>query len=186
MNRAGPLLVLLTCRTIVLADDDTERSATPPARLSAHISAMVRAELPGFVPRIEQPAAASPPPSAPAVISNPDILELPKITVREKAPTRVDPLDLMIKSSRKKKLARDFKNSLTGLDAVLNGFSIPVLSPSMAERGRVYRQQQQLEELSRVASAVREVDSKVADSMQKNAVDTQRALDRQNRPAGDK
>lgn len=185
MKRAGTLLALLVCPAALLAEDRQEPSPTGPGRLSAHISAMVRADLPGFVPRKEEPAAPVADPG-PSVARDPDLLELPKITVREKPPPKVDPLDLLVKSGREKKLARDFKNSLSGLDALLNGFSIPILSPSMAERGRAYRQQQQLEELNRVARAVRQLKPGTADALQKDASDAQRALDRQNRPPGDK
>jgi hypothetical protein len=185
MKLTGPFLVALACRTALLADDTQGSPANAPAKLSTHIFAMVRSGLPEYAPRGE-PSSATPPESTSVVAHDPEVLELPKITVRERPPPKVEPLDILIKSERKRKLARDFKNSFTGLDGLLNGFSFPIFSPSMAERGRVYHQQQQLGELNRVAGAVRESDPKAAAGLQKDAADAQRALDRQNRPAGDK
>ena len=181
MQLTGPLLILVAWPTALLADSP-ESAASAPAKVSAHLSAMIRSELPGFVPESATPL--QPRHDESAATHNPDVLELPKITVRKRLPPKIDPLDLLIKTGRDKKLALDFKNSLTGLDALLNGFSFPIFSPTMAERGRVYRQQQQLEELNRVASAVRHDDPKAATGLEKDAAEAQRALDRQNRPAG--
>ncbi len=182
MKLTGPFLVLLAWPTGLLADSP-ESSASASAKASAHVSAMIRADLPGFVPRTD-PASPQLRRDEATVARDPDVLELPKITVRERPPPKIDPLDILVKAGRKKKLAHDFKESFTGLDALLNGFSFPLFSPTMAERGRVYHQQQQLEELNRVGGAVRESDPKAAAGLAQDAAAAQRALDRQNRPAG--
>jgi hypothetical protein len=182
MRLLRPLLVLLAWPIALLADNPESPTSASP-KVSAHISAMIRADLPKFAPRNGQPPSTLSE-SAPALPHDPEVLELPKITVRERPPSRIDPLDLLIKAGREKKLARDFKNSFKGLDGLLNGFSIPILSPTMAERGRVYHQQQQLDELTRVANVVKPSDPKAAAGLQKDAADAQRALDGQNRPAG--
>ncbi|MDI1250846.1 MAG: hypothetical protein PSV13_18425 [Lacunisphaera sp.] len=121
MKAAGLLLLLL--------------AATTSSRLSAEI----RAQLPAFVPPPDQPKNAP----AAATTTDPDVLELPKLTVREKARQRITPNDLMTPRALNKKFAVDYKKSLKGLDAVLNGFSIPLFGPSLAARGRAqYRAQQ--------------------------------------------
>ena len=147
---------------------------------------MIKAELPGYKSQTDPPSLElrrdEP---ASTVGRDPEVLELKKITVRERKPQKIEPLDILVDAGRRKKLALDFKNSLKGLDALLNGFSIPILSASMAERGRVYRQRQQLDELNRIGSAVRESDPKAADDLKKSTTDAQRAINQQNRPAGD-
>lgn len=179
MKQTGTLLVLLVFPITLLADSP-ESLAKESNKSSAHISAMIKAELPGYMP----PPLVKSPESSPASTHDPDILELDKITVRERPPQKIEPLDILTLSARKKKLALDFKNSFKGLDGLLNGFSFPIFSPSMAERGRVYHRQQQLEDLNRIASAVRESDPKASAELKKDAADAKRAIDQQNRPAG--
>ena len=182
MKQTGTLLALLVFPTALVADSP-ESLAKESNKTSAHISAMIKAELPGYAPQ-PAPSPVKPPESSPALTHDPDILELDKITVREKPPQKIEPLDILTLSARKRKLALDFKNSFKGLDGLLNGFSFPIFSPSMAERGRVYHRQQQLEDLNRVASAVRESDPKASAELKKDAADAKRAIDQQNRPAG--
>lgn len=184
MKKAVPILAFLTW-PITLVAENSDTSPIGPPKASAHLSAMVRAQLPGFTPHSEESTRATAE-TAQTPIPDPDVLQLPKVTVRERPPPRTDPLDILIKSERKRKLARDFKDSLKGLDGLLNGFSFPIFSPSMAERGRTYHQQQQLDELNRVSNAIRESNPKAADNLQKDVAEAQRALDRQNRPAGSK
>ena len=185
MKRTATVLVLLAWPTALLADSP-ESPAKESSKVSPHISAMIKAELPGYKSQTDPPSLElrrdEP---ASTVGHDPEVLELEKITVRERKPQKIEPLDILVDAGRRKKLALDFKNSLKGLDALLNGFSIPILSPSMAERGRVYRQRQQLDELNRIGSAVREADPKAAADLKKSAADAQRAINQQNRPAGD-
>ena len=183
MKPTGTLLVLLAWSTALLAASQ-ESAVKVSSKVSPHVSAMIKAELPGYTPPPAEPSATSLE-SSPVVTSDPAVLELEKVTVRERKPQKIEPLDILSDAGRRKKLALDFKDSLQGLDALLNGFSFPIFSPSMAERGRVYRQQQQLNELTRIGSAVRGADPKAAADLKKNAADAQRAIDQQNRPAGD-
>jgi len=113
-------------------------AAAEPA-VSPRLRAAIRASLPAYTPPppppLDTPAEATTP--------DPDVLELPKMTVREKVPPRITPHDLMTPRALNRKYAVDYKNSLQGLDKVLNGFSIPLFGPSLAARGRAqYRARQ--------------------------------------------
>ena len=182
MRPAGPLLLLLTASPACLtADGPTEAS---PSQTSARLSQEIRATLPKFSPPPPQPPPV--PASAPAAPRDPDVLELPTMTVRAKHAPRIDPLDLLTKPAREKQRAVDFKNSLKGLDAILNGFSIPILSPSMAERGWRAEQARQLQDLNDIANLVRALDPAAAADLKQVATEAKRAIEQQDRPAGGK
>lgn len=172
MKPAG-LLLLMPAGLALLAAAEPD-----PPRLSARLRAEITSGLPTYAP---PPAAAVPPATTP---SDPDVLVLPKMVVRQRPMQEIEGLDLLVKSARKKKLARDYKNSLTGLDAALNGFSIPILSPTMATRGWRYRQTQEFAEFTEVARNTRLADENAAADLQEKIVESERAIEWQNRPAG--
>lgn len=184
MQHAAVVLVLAAWPAALLADSP-ERPTRDATRVSAHISEMIRADLPKYTPQVEQPAAARSE-SSPSLTSDPDVLEMRKVTVTDQRPVRIDALDILTKAARKRKLARDFKDSFTGLNRLLNGFSIPMLSRSMAERGRVYHEQQEWEELTSILSVAEEVHPKGTAARRKDGADTKHAVEGESRPAGGK
>ena len=151
-----------------------------PPKLSARLRQEITVSLPAYVPPPVSPVATAAP------SSDSDVFVLPKLTVQERPLPRIEAIDLLTKAARKKKLARDFRNSFKGLDAILNGFSIPILSPTMAERGWKSGQTQRLQELNEMAQSVKTVDPAASAGLRKSVNETQRALDAQDRPAGEK
>jgi hypothetical protein len=177
MKAAGFLMLLLVATGARAAGEPAEAATT-----SSRLSAEIRAQLPAFVPPPDQPKHAP----AATTTSDPDVLELPKLTVREKVQPRIKPIDLMTPRALNRKFAVDYKKSLQGLDKVLNGFWIPLFGPSLAARGRAQYTARQFQDLSYVINAARTDDSAASDGLQQAEAEMNRAIDRQNRPAGGK
>lgn len=159
--------------TCLLGADPVE---PPPSKLSARLASEIRSSLPKYEPPAEKSSSESPesPPDS-------DALVLPKVVVSERAPFRANPNELLTTKELDKKLAREFRNSLEGLDAVLNGFSIPLVSPSLAARGRAAYKARRLEDLNNSIQATKTADPKAGTELDKAVLDMQKALDWQNR-----
>ena len=179
MKPAGFSLLCLVATGTLLAGEPAASDATP-----APISAVIRAGLPAYNPPAPVKPAASPAATEPAP-ADPDTLVLPKVTVRERHQPRIHPIDLMTPAALERKFAVDYKKSLTGLDAFLNGFSIPLFGPSLAARGRAQYQAQQMADLSFIINA-RADDPKSAAGLQAAEAEMNLAIERQDRPAGSK
>ena len=143
-----------------LAEEPSEPK-TPP-KLSSRLVSEIRS----FLPKYESPPAIAPS-QQPQGSLDADVLVLPKVVVRESAPPRIDSNDLLTSKALDKKLAREFKNSLEGLDGVLNGFSIPLISPSMAARGRAAYKARQRQGLNDFIESTKAADSKSSAEMKK-------------------
>jgi len=176
MNKAG--LLPLVASGLALAC--TAHGETPPRKLSEHITQEIRATLPVYTPPPASPVSTAPPPPP-----DPDTLVLPNVVVKEKKPQKFEADDLMGKKDLNRKFARDYKNSLRGLDAVLNGLWLPLFSPSPAARGRAMRDYQRLENFDRLVEIGKLADPKSSNALKKNVIDMELAIERQNRPAGE-
>ena len=168
-------IVTTTCS---LADQTVE--SVSPAKLSSRLALEIRSSLPKYAP----PPDGSQKPEAST--TDPDVLVLTKVVVKDRPPPKINSNDLITTKAFDKKLARDFQNSLKGLDAVLNGFSIPLISPSMAARGRAAYKAQRMDDLNSFIGATQAVDSKGAAKMNKAVIDMNDAEDWQNRVTGGK
>lgn len=113
---------------------------------------------------------------------DPDLLVLPRVLVREKR-LPADAADhLMSRRDFKRKMENLYLDEMAKdgpLNYALNSFTIPILSPSKAARGRALYQQREYERLNRITEL-----SKQAGGME--ALDFNRALDNSHttRPAG--
>lgn len=177
MKAAGPTLLCLIATGTLAA-----REPTVPATLSSRLSAEVRASLPAYTPPPPKPENT---PAGPAP-ADPDVLVLPKLTVREKRVQRLDPLDILSPREQDKKYAAEYRASLKGLDALLNGFAIPLIGQSLAARGRALHAQRQFEDLHFISTVGASLDPEGAAATKKAEDDMKRAIDWQNRPAGSK
>ena len=175
MKLIGYTLACIVAAPRLLAEQGGE--ATPPNKISSRLASEIRASLPKYVP----PATGTPSKTEPSTPSDADILVLPKVVVQERAPTRVNSNDLLTAKALSKKLARDFKNSLTGLDAVLNDFSLPLISPSMEARGRAAYKAQRMEDLNGFVQSAGAPDQKSGEEMRKAVIEMNKAEDWQNR-----
>ncbi len=182
MKPAALLLLVPAGFALITAAAETaaQAAAGAPSVISERLKREILARLPAYAPPPPAPAAAAPPPSPP----DPDVLVLPTIVVREKPQPRLNPSDLLTTKALYQKLARDYQNSLEGLDAVLNGFFIPLISPSMAARGRAIYKARKLEQLDRTIESIGLVDPKTSAELKKAMSEMRKADDWQNRPAG--
>jgi hypothetical protein len=151
------------------------------AKLSSRLAAELRASLPKYSSSV---ATSSKTETIPHGGS--DVLVLPKVIVNERPPQRVEPNDLMTAKALDKKLARDFKNSLTGLDAILNGFSIPLVGPSMKARGRAAYKARARGELNDFIRSTSAADAAAGAKLKDAANEMDKAEDWQNRVTGGK
>jgi len=163
-----------------------EESAKPAAafKTSERLKTEIRAHLPNYVPApppkdINQLGQAS-------VDADPDRLTLPKFTVREKYQPRIVPEELLSRGELNKKYARTYRETLTpGLDAFLNSFTIPIFSPSPAERGRFIERQRRISDINHIARLGREHDPDNSASLKSTLNDSLKAMEHVSRPAGD-
>jgi hypothetical protein len=127
--------------------------------VSKEMKAHVLAGLPTFQPKpvgdtppgTESANADSPPPA-----NDPNLLVLPKMTVKERRlpPDAAD--HLMSRRDFNRKMTNLYLDDLDRvgpLDRLLNGFTIPLLSPSRVERGRALARGKELDRLSGLMSA---------------------------------
>jgi hypothetical protein len=180
MRFIGFSLLCVVETVSLLADQPSGNAGT--SKLSSRLAEEIRASFPKYSP---SPAT----PSSKTEITSPassDLLVLPKVIVNERPPPRVEPNDLMTTKALDKKLARDFKNSLTGLDAILNGFSIPLVGPSMKARGRAAYKARKRSELSDLIRSTSAADARAGAKLNDAANDMDKAEDWQNRLTGGK
>lgn len=160
MKPAGLLLPVIGLATVLSAAETT----SAPSQVSREISAKIREGLPTY-----QPAATSTDGSAPDTegpqTNDPNVLILPKLTVKEKRlpPDAAD--QLMSRDEFKRKMENlylDEVAKLGPLHYLLNKFTIPILSPSKEERGRAIYQRRELDRLRHVSDAARSLDPNAA------------------------
>jgi hypothetical protein len=164
----------------MLADQPSGTNET--RKLSSRLAAEIRASLPKYSSSTATPSSKTETTSDAAS----DLLVLPRVIVNERQPPRVEPNDLMTIKALDKKLAHDFKNSLTGLDAILNGFSIPLVGPSMAARGRAAYKARKRGELNDFIQSTSAADATAGTKLKDEANEMDKAEDWQNRVTGSK
>lgn len=167
MRPAGHLLLLLIASPAgVMADEPAP--ATPP-RTSARLSQEIRATLPKFTPPATPPAATGPV-AAPATPRDPDVLELPKITVLEKRIPTNDPDVWLTERALRQKSMAAYRDSMTDLEWALNSwFYIPLFGTPPSVRARRYYESRKLadeiDRLNNIVKAISLSDSREADKM---------------------
>lgn len=147
MKPAGLVLLLPAGLIGGFAADES-----PAARLvSEQMSEHIRAGLPRFDATAK---AAEPAPAAtadPALAPGPDVLVLPKMTIKEQR-LPADAADhLMSRKDFNRKMENLYLDEIAKdgeLNYLLNSFTIPILSPSKAERGKALYIQRELQRLS--------------------------------------
>lgn len=161
---------LLLCSLGLLA---AAAAAEPPApsSLSDRLAAEIRASLPRYEPKADQPgpAAEAPP--------DPDVILMPRMEIREKRLERTEPDDWLRRDALQRKIRTDYLASMDGLTGFLNSWSIPLVTPSVAARANArYRTQKTMAEfgrLSGIANALQGHDPKARDELRD---EIQRAL----------
>lgn len=143
MHRAVPVFLL----SVGLAAAAPAEENTPA--LSEHIAGELRAALPKYDPA----AHAAKSRTLDKVPVDPDVIVLPKMEVREKRTPRVDADEWMRREALRRRIKRDYLASMDGLTGVLNGWSIPLLTPSVSARAQAaYRAEKIMNEANRLLS----------------------------------
>ncbi|MBL9218169.1 MAG: hypothetical protein JNG82_06760 [Opitutaceae bacterium] len=123
MKPAGfPLLILAVAGTL---------AAQEPARTSARLAQEIKAALPRYEP--PPPPVLDQPKALPA---DPDILVLPKVTVKEYRPPTHDPDAWLTNKAVGQKAMAAYKQSMTDLEWALNSWFIPLVTPPASARAR--------------------------------------------------
>ena len=188
MNAAGlPLLALVLSGS--LAAQSPAELVLPvekggPTKTSLRLSGEIRTALPKFEPPpppvLDQPKD---------VETDPDVLRLPKFTVKEKRPPTHDPDVWLSNKAVQQKAMAAYKQSLTDFEWALNGWYIPLFGSSPSARARAaYKSQKQMSELNRIHrlfSVISTVDAKAAGDLETERVKMEQTQYWQGRPAGD-
>ncbi len=153
MKPAGLLLPVIGLATALAAAEQAPASSL----VSREISAKIREGLPTYQP----PAPASVGGTEGPQTNDPNVLILPKLTVKEKRlpPDAAD--QLMNRDEFKRKMENLYLDEVAKfgpLHYLLNKFTIPILSPSKEERGRAIYQRRELDRLRHVSDAARSLD----------------------------
>ena len=162
MKPAGLLLPLVGLASALTAAEPSS------AIISREISAKIREGLPTYQPPAPKPAdeAADPGPQT----TDPDVLVLPKLTVKEKRLPSDAADHLMSRDDLKRKMENIYLDTIAEdgpLNYFLNRFTIPILSPSKEERGRAIYRQRELDRLRRVNDTVRRINPGTAGKLER-------------------
>lgn len=172
MKPAGfPLLILAVAGTL---------AAQEPARTSSRLTQQIKATLPRYEP--PPPRVLDQPKDLPA---DPDILVLPKVTVKEYRPPTHDPDVWLTNKAVGQKAMAAYKQSMTDLEWALNSWFIPLVTPPASARARyAYRTNKFGNEVSRLGSLM----DRIAAEDPKAAAELRQELKNlvEGRPAGSK
>lgn len=153
---------------------------------SARLRAEIRATLPSFS---SLAATSTNTATTGEASSDPNVLVLPKLTVREKRLPKMDPELLRNQRDIQKQAMREYKNSMTPLEWALNSWFIPLVTPPVSARARAAYDSKKFAEQLDVMNRLTEVDKLLGTSdggVKKAVGDMQKADDWQSRPAGGK
>ena len=130
-------------------------AAEPDApKISSHLKEAIRASLPAFAPKPDQPS-----PETPAAL-DPDVLILSKMVVKEKRPPGHDPDVWLADREVQQKAMAAYKDSMTPLEWALNSWFIPLFTPPASVRARMaYDSAKVAAELDRLAWTIKAVES---------------------------
>ncbi|HEY8995268.1 MAG TPA: hypothetical protein VIM71_11440 [Lacunisphaera sp.] len=134
-------LLFFALAVIARADEAPAKPAAPTAGQPAPQTA--REQLAATMPKYEPP-----PPAEPKKLdqpADPDVLELPKMTVKQKPRPRLNTDIVYTRQNLGDKLA---KEKFTQLDRVLNSFTIPLFGAGMAERALEEHEREKKKELN--------------------------------------
>jgi hypothetical protein len=158
----------------------------PDRKTSARLTQEIRVSLPKFAP---PPPPALDQPKSDGTEDDPNVLALPKFTVKEKRPPTHDPDVWLTDRAIQQKAMAAYKQSMTDLEWALNSWFIPLFSPPPAARARAaYENGQSLSEIKRIHDLFGRVsarDPKAAAELEQERVKMDQAEYWRSRPAGD-
>lgn len=184
MKPAGFHLLVFVVAGPLAAQQPAEDS--PERKTSARLTQEIRVALPRFTP---PPPPVLDQPKGDATEDDPNVLALPKFTVKEKRPPSHDPdLWLTDKAVQQKAMAA-YRQSLTDLEWALNSWYIPLIgSPPSARARASYENQKKMSEhqhVHRLFKLISTSDPKAGDDLERERVRMDQAEYWRSRPAGD-
>lgn len=181
MKPAGLPLLALALAGALPAD---EPPVATPAKTSVRLTQEIRAVLPKFTlpppPVLDQPKDPGP---------DPEVLQLPKLTVKEKRPPGHDPDLWQSDAVIQHKAMLAYQDSLTPLEWALNSWYIPIFGSPPSARGHAFYEQNkmnsQISLMNHVADVHRMLDAKNSALLKKAVNEMNQADDWHDRPAGE-
>ena len=180
MKPAGLSLLCLAAPGLLVAQ--LIEPVAPP-KTSSRLTQEIRANFPAYTPPAPPADGA-----AAATSSDPDVLQLPKFTVKEKRVPTNDPDVWLTDKVIQRKAMAAYKGSMSPLEWALNSWFVPLFSAPASVRARAAYQDNKLaaeySQLAHIAEIGKQVDRESAARSQKALADAQRANEWQSRPAG--
>ena len=167
MKTPAPLLSLLFAALTVPALAEDKPAPPAPETVAPAATQPVEPKKPD-TPAVTPPAPFSPlvHPTAEDKPSDPDVLELPKMVVKQKPRPRLTPEIMVTKKAFGEDLA---KQKFSTLDQILNKYTLPLFGTSLAERAledhEREKKQQLNQDVSNIAKALETVDPTEAKSL---------------------
>ncbi len=184
MKPAGFHLLSFIVTGALAAQEPVE--SVPDRKTSARLAQEIRVALPKFTP---PPPPLLDQPKSEATEDDPNVLALPKFTVKEKRPPSHDPDVWLTNKAVQQKAMAAYKQSLTDLEWALNSWYIPLFGSSPSARARAsYENQKQISELQhvhRLFKVISTSDPKAGDDLEKERIKMDQAEYWRSRPAGD-
>lgn len=124
----------------------------PERKTSARLTQEIRVTLPKFTP---PPPPVLDQPKNDGTETDPNVLALPKFTVKEKRPPTHDPDVWLTKSAIQHKAMAAYRESMTDFEWALNSWFIPLFTPPASARARAHYQNTKLGgEITRLNSLI--------------------------------
>ncbi|RXK52790.1 hypothetical protein ESB00_13800 [Oleiharenicola lentus] len=177
METTAKLGLILLALTVISRAEDTPAAAQPSSESTsaAVIAVPVRPAVPeraSLLPGL--PTYAPPPPAAPKQLdqpntpTDPDVLVLPKMTVKQKPRPRLN-ADIVYASKDLGNVLA--KQKYTQLDQALNKFTLPLFGQSLAERAiedhKREKKQALTDDVLNISNALKDADPAEAKSLEK-------------------
>jgi hypothetical protein len=158
-------LLFIALVATALAEDAPAKPAAPAADTAP---ATAREQLAATLPKYDPP-----PPADPKQLdkpADPDVLELPKMTVKQKPRPRLNADIVYTRQNLGDKLA---KENFSQLDRVLNSFTLPLFGAGMAERALEEHEREKKKQLNldvlNISKALEQTDPAEAKSLKEAA-----------------
>lgn len=187
---AGPLAALEPSAAPVAQPPDAPSEALakegPDRKTSARLTQEIRISLPKFGP---PPPPVLDQPKSDGAGDDPNVLALPKFTVKEKRPPTHDPDVWLTDRAIQQKAMAAYKQSMTDLEWALNSWFIPLFSPPASVRARAsYASNKALADIKRVHDLLGRISAtnpKAASELEQERIKMDQTEYWQSRPAGD-
>lgn len=153
MKPAGFHLLIFAMAGPLAAQEPAE--SAPERKTSARLTQEIRVTLPKFTP---PPPPVLDQPKGDISGDDPNVLALPKFTVKEKRPPTHDPDVWLTNRAIQHKAMAAYRESMTDFEWALNSWFIPLFTPPASVRARAHYQSTKLRgEITRLNSLIGQI-----------------------------